>query len=250
MSEKIRPLIAGNWKMNGLSASLSELALIAEGAEAHSQRLDTLICPPVTLLAAAGAKTAGTALSIGAQDCSSETHGAYTGDVSAAMVADSGGRAVIVGHSERRQGRGETSADVKRKAERAVEAGLQAIICIGETEEEMLKGATQDVLLRQLQDSVPAAAKSGAVVIAYEPVWAIGTGRTPSIDNIAELHAFIRASLIDLLGEEGRGMRILYGGSVKPDNAAEIALIDNVNGALIGGASLKAHDFLAIVKAF
>lgn len=236
--------------MNGLVHSLSEIALIAEGVEGHSQRLDTLICPPATLLMSAGAKTAGTTLAIGAQDCSSETHGAYTGDVSAAMVADSGGRAVIVGHSERRQGRGETSADVKRKAERAVEAGLQAIICIGETEEEMLKGATQDVLLRQLQESVPAAAKSGAVVIAYEPVWAIGTGRTPSIDNIAGLHAFIRTSLIDLLGEEGRGMRILYGGSVKPDNAAEIAFIDNVNGALIGGASLKANDFLAIVKAF
>ncbi|MGI2035427.1 triose-phosphate isomerase [Rhizobium panacihumi] len=250
MTQQIRPLIAGNWKMNGLAASLSELALIAEGAEAHSQRLDTLICPPATLLAASSAKVAGKALAIGAQDCSSETHGAYTGDVSAAMVADSGGRAVIVGHSERRQGRSETDADVKRKAERVIEAGLQAIICIGETEEEMLKGATQDVLLRQLQESVPAGSTSASVVIAYEPVWAIGTGRTPSIENIAGLHAFIRTSLIDLLGEEGKGMRILYGGSVKPDNAAEIARIEDVNGALVGGASLKASDFLAIVNAF
>ena len=250
MTQQIRPLVAGNWKMNGLAASLSELALIAEGVEAHSQRLDTLICPPVTLLAAASAKVANTQLAIGAQDCSSETHGAYTGDVSAAMVADSGGRAVVVGHSERRQGRSETDADVRRKAERVIEAGLQAIICIGETEEEMLKGATQDVLLWQLQQSVPATAISASVIIAYEPVWAIGTGRTPSIDNIAGLHAFIRTSLIDLLGEEGKGMRILYGGSVKPDNAAEIARIEDVNGALVGGASLKASDFLAIVNAF
>lgn len=236
--------------MNGLTASLSEIALIAEAAAAHSQRLDTLICPPATLLAAASVKTAGTSLAIGAQDCSGETHGAYTGDVSVAMVADSGGRAVIVGHSERRQGRSETDADVKRKAERVIEAGLQVIICIGETEEEMLNGVTQDVLLRQLHESVPAAATSASVVIAYEPVWAIGTGRTPSIENIAGLHGFIRASLIDLLGEEGKSMRILYGGSVKPDNAAEIARIDHVNGALVGGASLKCSDFLSIVNAF
>ncbi len=166
------------------------------------------------------------------------------------MVVDSGGSAVIVGHSERRQGRGETSADVKRKAERAVEAGLQAIICIGETEQEMLDGRTEEVLLRQLQESVPAGSQAVAVVIAYEPVWAIGTGRTPSIDNIAKLHAFIRRSVIDLLGDEGRKLRLLYGGSVKADNAAEIAAIEDVNGALVGGASLKSGDFLGIIKAF
>ncbi len=250
MRQQIRPLVAGNWKMNGLGPSLSEIALIAEGLSDHQHRLDALICPPATLLAAASAKTAGTALAIGAQDCSTETHGAYTGDVSAAMVVDSGGSAVIVGHSERRQGRGETSADVKRKAERAVEAGLQAIICIGETEQEMLDGRTEEVLLRQLQESVPAGSQAVAVVIAYEPVWAIGTGRTPSIDNIAKLHAFIRRSVIDLLGDEGRKLRLLYGGSVKADNAAEIAAIEDVNGALVGGASLKSGDFLGIIKAF
>lgn len=236
--------------MNGLAHSLSEIALIAEGVDGHKHRLDTLICPPVTLLAAASTRSAGTSLAIGAQDCSGETHGAYTGDVSAAMVADSGGRAVIVGHSERRQGRSETNADVRRKAERAVDAGLQAIICIGETEEEMLKGATQDVLLRQLQESVPAGSKSGSVVIAYEPVWAIGTGRTPSIDAIADLHSFIRSSIIVSHGDEGSRLRILYGGSVKADNAADIARIDHVNGALVGGASLKSGDFLSIVNAF
>ncbi|MGF9564663.1 triose-phosphate isomerase [Neorhizobium sp. JUb45] len=250
MSEQIRPLIAGNWKMNGLAHSLSEIALIAEGVDGYKHRLDTLICPPTTLLAAASTRSVGTALVIGAQDCSGETHGAYTGDVSAAMVADSGGRAVIVGHSERRQGRQETDADVKRKAERAMEAGLQVIICIGETEEEMLKGATQDVLLRQLQQSVPAQGTAGSVVIAYEPVWAIGTGRTPSIDAIAKLHSFIRSSIIVSHGDEGSRLRILYGGSVKADNAAEIARIDHVNGALVGGASLKSSDFLSIVNAF
>lgn len=250
MTVKPRPLVAGNWKMNGLAHSLFEIAAIASGLNDQDHRLDALICPPTTLLAAASTRAAGTALAIGAQDCSGENHGAYTGDVSAAMVADCGGRAVIVGHSERRQGRSETDADIRRKAERAIEAGLQAIICIGETEQEMLEGRTQSVLLQQLQNSIPADGARHSVVIAYEPVWAIGTGRTPTVDSIADLHRFIRGYLVNAFGNDGADIRILYGGSVKADNAAEIAAIDEVNGALVGGASLKAQDFLRIVRAF
>lgn len=250
MSQNIRPLIAGNWKMNGLSASLSELALIAQGFEEYKHRVDGLICPPATLLTAASLQSAGSSLAIGAQDCSSEGHGAYTGDVSAAMVADTGASAVIVGHSERRQGRRETNADVLRKSERALEAGLKAIICIGETENEMLDGLTEKVLLQQLRDSIPANGPHSSIVVAYEPVWAIGTGRTPTVESIAKLHGFIRGHLVDAFGADGNGIRILYGGSVKADNAAEIATIEHVNGALIGGASLKSKDFLAIAGSF
>ncbi|SFB32997.1 triosephosphate isomerase [Rhizobium sp. NFR07] len=250
MPNTIRPLVAGNWKMHGLAHSLSELALIAQGSEQHKHCIDTLICPPATLLAAASNQSAGTCLAIGAQDCSSEPYGAYTGDISAAMVADSGARAVIVGHSERRQGRSETDADVLRKSQRVLEAGLQAIICIGETESEMLEGRTESVLLRQLKDSIPANGPCSSLVIAYEPVWAIGTGRTPTIEAIAGLHGFIRGYLVSAFGRDGAAVRILYGGSVKVDNAAEIACVDHVNGALVGGASLKSEDFLGILKAF
>ncbi|MDG1970271.1 MAG: triose-phosphate isomerase [Paracoccaceae bacterium] len=236
-----RPLIAGNWKMNGLSASAVEINAIADGAP---NGVDLLICPPATLIAS----LANRGVPIGGQNCHSEVKGAYTGDVSADQLADVGAVAVIVGHSERRQEYEVTDAIVCSKVPAAWGAGLTAIICVGETKEQRDHGAALDVVGAQLAGSIPDGATAANSVIAYEPVWAIGTGLVSSINDITEMHAHIRAQLAGRFAE-AEGMRILYGGSLKPDNAAEILAIENVDGGLIGGASLKAEDFLAIARA-
>ena len=240
-----RPLIAGNWKMNGLQASAAELAKIMEGAA--GVQADLIVCPPATLVAPFAWRARGSAIAIGGQDCHSEPAGAFTGDLSAEMLKDAGASAVIVGHSERRTLHKETDATVRAKAFAAGRAGLTAVICIGETQAEREGGRTLDVVGSQLDGSLPAGAT--ALVIAYEPVWAIGSGLTPTPADVAEVHGFIRKRLAARFGQAGYGMRILYGGSVKPSNAAEILHVDNVNGALVGGASLKAEDFLAIARA-
>jgi triosephosphate isomerase len=242
-----RKLAAGNWKMNGTRASLAELKAIAAGAAGAA--CEVAICPPATLIAEAVAAVAGTAVEIGGQDCHAAASGAHTGDISAGMIADAGGRLVIVGHSERRTDHGETDAEVQAKAEAAWRAGLVAIVCIGETEAERRGGETNAVLSRQVAGSVPDGATAANAVIAYEPVWAIGTGLTPTLDDIAAAHTHIRAQLAKKLGNEADSVRILYGGSVKPQNAGEIMAVSGVDGALVGGASLKAADFLAIVRA-
>lgn len=246
MTKPIRPLIAGNWKMNGLKASLGEIAAIAQGAGALWRKADLLICPPTTLLFTSAASVIGSRVAIGAQDCHVAASGAHTGDISAQMLADAGATVVIVGHSERRADHGETDALVRRKAEAAWNEGLVSIICIGETQAERDAGQALDVVGRQLAGSVPDGATSTNTVVAYEPVWAIGTGRTPTVAEVAEVHDFMRKTLIGRFGAEAAGIRLLYGGSVKPSNAAELMAVSNVNGALVGGASLKAADFLAI----
>ena len=246
MTRSIRPLVAGNWKMNGLKASLTEVeALIA----AHpAPACEVLLCPPATLVSAMAELAAGR-IAVGGQDCHPKVSGAHTGDISAAMLKDAGASHVILGHSERRADHAETDALVCAKSEAALAEGLTAVICVGETEAERDAGATLAVVGRQLAGSVPAQATAATVVIAYEPVWAIGTGRTPTLEQIAEVHDFIRAELVGRFGAEGDGVRLLYGGSVKPANAAEIFAVSNVDGALVGGASLKAADFGAIVAA-
>ena len=236
----MRQLIAGNWKMNGVAADLAQIEALARGAK--SPHCDILICPPATLVARAAAAASGTSVAIGGQDCHAEKSGAFTGDVSAGMLRDAGATAVIVGHSERRQYHAETDAVVAAKARAAWSAGLMAIICIGETEAQRDAGQADDVCKTQLAGSVPAGATSANTAIAYEPVWAIGTGKTPTNAEIAQMHAHIKASL-------AAPLRILYGGSVKPSNAKEILALADVGGALVGGASLKASDFLTIVEA-
>jgi triosephosphate isomerase len=248
-----KPLIAGNWKMNGLRADGVTLAKsVAAGAPAVVGKAEVLMCPPATLISLV-ANTLAEVLrqglvSIGGQDCHHEVSGAHTGDVAPAMLADLGCKYVIVGHSERRTNHREDDPLVWQKAVAAQQAGLIPIICVGETEEERDRGAALDVVRRQINGSLPDAAKAGNVVVAYEPVWAIGTGRTPSLDDIAEVHDAMRALLNEKMND-GDGVRLLYGGSVKPGNAAEILALANVNGALVGGASLKAEDFLAIAAA-
>ena len=250
MTPDVRPLVAGNWKMNGTRESLNELKAISEGIGSLASKIDALICPPVTLLYVATALVTDSPLRIGAQDCHTAVSGAFTGDVSAAMIADCFGTDVIVGHSERRTLQGESDALVRAKAEAAHASGLEAIICIGETESERKGGTTLEILKRQLDGSVPDAATARNTVIAYEPVWAIGTGLTPTAGDVEEAHAFMRAELIGRFGDEGRKMRILYGGSVKLSNAKELMAVANVDGALIGGASLKSSDFLAICSVY
>ncbi len=248
----IKPLIAGNWKMNGITASLAEVERLREGAAARelSGAVDIMVCPPATLIAAALGLLRNTPITVGAQDCHVKPSGAFTGDLSAPMLADAGARAVIVGHSERRAMHGERDQDVREKAQAVHGAGLQAIICVGETAGERRLGLTLAVIGRQLQGSLPEGATAANCVIAYEPVWAIGTGLTPTAADIAEVHHFIRAELTRLSGSAMAGTtRILYGGSVKPDNAGELLAIAGVNGALVGGASLKADDFLGIIAA-
>ena len=242
----LRKLVAGNWKMNGTRATLAELAPIAAAAKA-APGLDVAVCPPFTLVAAAAGQADG--IAFGGQDCHVAVKGAHTGCVSAEMLADAGARHVIVGHSERRSDCGETDADVRAKAEAALAAGLIAIVCVGETEAERDEGRAGIVVGGQLDGSVPPTATAAMLVVAYEPVWAIGTGRTPSIGDVAEMHALIRAKLDGLLGEEGKGVRILYGGSVKPENAAELMAVADVDGALVGGASLTAAQFVPIIEA-
>lgn len=241
-------LAAGNWKMNGTLAALDEVrAMIA----AHpAPACEVLICPPATLIAPMAALARGSMLRVGGQDCHRATSGAHTGDISAAQLADAGASHVILGHSERRADHGETDALVAAKAGAAQAAGLVAIVCLGETEAQRDAGRTLDIIGGQLAGSVPQGATSQNLVIAYEPVWAIGTGRTPTTAQIAEVHAFLRARLADRLGADAaKGVRLLYGGSVKPSNAAEIFALPDVDGALVGGASLKAADFGAIVAA-
>ncbi len=251
MTPDVRPLVAGNWKMNGLRASLDQLKAIGEGVKGPlSDKVESLICPPATLLYVATAVVTESPLAIGAQDCHTAISGAHTGDISAEMIADCFGTYVILGHSERRTDHAESDALVRAKAEAALAADVAAIICIGETGDERKAGQTLDVLKRQLRDSVPDGATAARVVIAYEPVWAIGTGLTPSAADVEEAHAFLRAELIARFSSEGKSIRILYGGSVKPGNAADLMAIANVDGALIGGASLKAEDFLAIYRSY
>ncbi len=243
----MKKLAAGNWKMNGTSAALAEVeALIASHP---APTCEMLLCPPATLVAQMAWAAKGSALSVGGQDCHPDASGAHTGDISAAMLKDAGASHVIVGHSERRTDHGETNALVKAKAAAAIAADLVAIVCIGETEAERDAGRTLEVIGSQLDGSLPEAAVAATTVIAYEPVWAIGTGRTPTLAEIAEVHAFIRARLVERIGAEAAGVRLLYGGSVKPSNAVEIFAVPNVDGALVGGASLKAADFGAIVAA-
>jgi len=241
----LTPLVAGNWKMNGLQASLAEIDALK--ARLGRSRAEVALCPPATLLAKAVERAAGSPILIGAQDCHPAASGAHTGDLSAEMIADLGGRLVIVGHSERRTDHGETDALVRAKAEAAWRAGLTAILCIGETAAERESSRTLSVLDRQLAHSVPDGATAARLVIAYEPVWAIGTGLTPSTDDIASGHAHIRGRLTERFGDPGAGIRILYGGSCKPSNAKGILSLEVVDGVLVGGASLKAVDLLAIV---
>ena len=248
MASGMRPLVAGNWKMNGLKASAVEFAAMAAGAASVAAKTDLLICPPATLLATF-ARTLQGGLALGAQDCHPRASGAHTGDISAEMLADAGATAIIVGHSERRADHAETDAIVRSKAEAAWRAGVTAIICVGETQGERDGGRALDIVGGQLDGSVPDGASAINTVIAYEPVWAIGTGRTPTAADVAEMHAFIRNRLVQRLGPDAETMRILYGGSVKPSNAAELMAVANVNGALVGGASLKAADLLGIAAA-
>jgi triosephosphate isomerase (TIM) len=250
MNLAIRPLIAGNWKMNGLRSSAVELKAIIDGAASGAANdVDILVCPPATLLMGFARVAEGTSVKLGAQDCHESVSGAHTGDISAGMIADAGGTAVIVGHSERRANHGETDAVVRAKADAAMRAGLTAIVCVGETEAQRDAGMTIDVVSTQLGGSIPDAAPATHLVVAYEPVWAIGTGRTPTLAEVSDVHAAIRNALIARFSDAGESVRILYGGSVKPSNAAELMALPHVNGALVGGASLKAVDLLAIVKA-
>jgi len=248
---EIRPFVAGNWKMNGLRASLGEIDALREQVAAAELDLDIMVCPPATLTAATAQRLVGTPVGVGAQDCHTEASGAHTGDISPEMLADAGAVAVIVGHSERRADHGESDAVIRLKARAAHRAGLVSIVCVGETEQERRSGRTLDVVTGQLRGSLPPQANAADTIVAYEPVWAIGTGLTPTPDDIAEVHAAIRSTLGDCMEDDnGQAVRILYGGSVKGSNAAELMAIPDVNGALVGGASLKAQDFFEILSVY
>jgi triosephosphate isomerase len=243
-----RSLIAGNWKMNGLEESLGEARALASWLDGHPVAARVALCPPATLIERMAQALAGTAIEIGGQDCSPEPSGPYTGDISAAMLRDAGARLVIVGHSERRAGHGERNADVAAKARAAVAAGLEPIICVGETLEERRIGRAIGVVAAQVRASAPLTLKGHAFAVAYEPVWAIGSGLTPSLGEIAAVHRAIRDVLGERFEAQGAEIAILYGGSVKADNAAEIFQISEVDGALVGGASLSAPAFSAILS--
>jgi len=250
MASLITPLIAGNWKMNGLQAQLAEFQALGEKlATLANRKAMVAVCPPATLLAAMSQKGALSGIATGGQDCHTAPAGAHTGDISALMLKDAGAQFVIVGHSERRADHGETDSLVREKAQAGLAAGLTPIICVGETRAEREAGQACAVVATQLAGSVPDAAADSEVVIAYEPVWAIGTGLTPTIADIAEMHNGIRKLLVDRFGSKGETIRILYGGSLKPANASEILAVENVNGGLVGGASLLANDFFAIISA-
>ncbi|WP_230533700.1 triose-phosphate isomerase [Microvirga roseola] len=250
--DRPRPLVAGNWKMNGLRSSAKVLSEIHAGyTPGLKAKVDLLVCPPSTLLHVFALASVGSRVAVGGQDCHAKELGAHTGDISAEMLADAGATYVIVGHSERRQFHGEKDADVCAKAVSAHRAGLTAIVCIGETRQEREAGKTLNVVRKQLRGSIPVDSNPQNLVVAYEPVWAIGTGLTPTAADVAEVHALIRDELRRLVGKaEAPKVRILYGGSVKPSNAAELMAVENVNGALVGGASLGAADFLAIAGAY
>ncbi|HZP77095.1 MAG TPA: triose-phosphate isomerase [Pseudolabrys sp.] len=245
-----RPLVAGNWKMNGLKASAAELQQIITGATPLAGKADLMVCPPATLLFTFAHVAFGSKLQIGGQDCHAKASGAHTGDLSAEMLADAGAAAVIVGHSERRTDHHESDAQVREKTLAAWRASLLAIVCIGEQRAEREAGQTLAVVGRQLDASVPDGATAANLVIAYEPVWAIGTGLTPTPADVAEVHGFIRRRLGERFAAEGAAIRILYGGSVKPSNAKELMGVADVNGALVGGASLKAEEFLGIASVY
>ena len=250
MAQMIRPMVAGNWKMNGSRASLDELALMSTGfTPALREKLDLMICPPATLVLAASQRTVGSGIAIGGQDCHANDAGAHTGDLSAGMLFDAGATAVIVGHSERRADHGESDATVRAKAEAARRNALIAIVCVGETRADREAGKTLAVVRRQLKGSIPDHMTSRDLVVAYEPVWAIGTGLTPTAGDVAEVHAMIRQDLRRIVGkEEAEKVRILYGGSVKSANIAEIMKQTDVDGALIGGASLDPEELAKIAK--
>jgi triosephosphate isomerase len=250
--DRPRPLVAGNWKMNGLRSSAKVLDEIHAGyTPGLKAKVDLAVCPPATLVGALALQAVGSRIAIGGQDCHAKESGAFTGNVSAEMLADAGATYVIVGHSERRQYHGEKDIDVCAKAMAAHRAGLTAIVCVGETREEREAGRTLNVVKKQLRGSIPVDLNSHNLVVAYEPVWAIGTGLTPTVADVAEVHALIRDELKRLVGKaDSVRVRVLYGGSVKPSNAAELMAVDNVNGALVGGASLVAADFLGIAGAY
>jgi triosephosphate isomerase (TIM) len=251
MTPGVRPLVAGNWKMNGLSGSLNEIEAMRYAADAgESGEAELAVCPPATLIAHAASKLKGSKLALGAQDCHTEASGPFTGDISAPMLKDAGASYMIVGHSERRTHHHESDALVRAKAEAALSAGLITIVCVGETRPEREAGDAIAVVTRQLKGSLPPAGAPATLVVAYEPVWAIGTGLTPTPADVAEMHRAIRTLLGELYGVAGSRMRILYGGSVKPTNCGELLTLDNVDGALVGGASLKAKDFLTIAAAY
>lgn len=250
--DRPRPLVAGNWKMNGLKSSAKVLSEIHAGyTPGLKAKVELAVCPPATLVGMFAVMSVGSRVAIGGQDCHAKENGAHTGDISAEMLADAGATYVIVGHSERRQDHGEKDVDVCAKAVAAHRAGLTAIVCVGETREEREAGRTLNVVRKQLRGSIPVDSNSQNLVIAYEPVWAIGTGLTPTTEDVAAVHAMIREELKRLVGKaDYQRVRILYGGSVKPSNAAELLTVENVNGALVGGASLVAADFLAIAGAY
>jgi len=252
MPNRPRPLVAGNWKMNGLRRSLKVLAEVEQGyTPGLRAKADLLVCPPATLVFTAAHALVGSGVAVGGQDCHAKEAGAFTGDISAEMLADAGATFAIVGHSERRQYHGEKDAEVCAKAAAAHSAGLAAIVCVGETQGEREAGKTLAVVRRQLRGSVPEASRPANLVVAYEPVWAIGTGLTPTAADVAEVHALIRDELRRIVGKaEQASVRILYGGSVKPANAKELLAVENVDGALVGGASLVAADFLGIAGAY
>jgi triosephosphate isomerase (TIM) len=247
VTQALRPLIAGNWKMNGLKASLPQVTAIRDAVAA--QPVDCALCLPATLIAQAADLCRGSRLIVGAQNCHADAAGAHTGELSAEMLKDAGATMIILGHSERRQEFGETDEMVAAKVRAALRANLDVIVCLGETKEQRERGQTLEVVARQLQHSIPSDTPSAQLTIAYEPVWAIGSGLTPTTEDIAEVHAFIRTQLAHRLLAPGP-VKILYGGSVKPENAAPLMAVEDVHGALVGGASLKAHDFLKIVEAY
>ena len=242
-------LIAGNWKMNGVAASLTEAEALRTALDAEPAACRVALCPPSTLIDRLSRAVAGGAVEVGGQDCRVEGSGAFTGDISAAMIRDAGATLVILGHSERRQGHGETDLLVAAKAEAALDAGLAPIICVGETLAEREDGRAVEVVRRQVMHSLPLALTGREFAVAYEPVWAIGTGLTPTLEQIEEVHRAVRSAMIERLGLAAANPPILYGGSVKPDNASDIIAVPEVGGALVGGASLKAADFLGIIRA-
>jgi triosephosphate isomerase (TIM) len=251
MTHGSRPLVAGNWKMNGLRESLNEAASICKAVAAGGAgKAEIVVCPPATLLMAVTAICEGTKVGVGGQDCHAEASGAFTGDISAEMLKDAGATYVILGHSERRAGHHETNEQVRTKAKAALRAGLMAIICVGETRAERDAGGALAIVGKQLASSIPDNSPPGRIVIAYEPVWAIGTGFTPTPQDIAEMHGFIRERMNQHLPGQGANLRILYGGSVNPVNAAELLSVEDVDGALVGGASLSCAEFMAIAGVY
>ena len=250
MTHAIRPLIAGNWKMNGLKSSMAEFEAMIAGAGALAGKADLLVCPPATLIAAFADRARGSKLAVGAEDCHPKASGAHTGDISAEMLADAGASVIIVGHSERRADHGETDALVRQKAEAAWRAGLVAIVCIGETRAQRDAGQTLDICGGQLKGSLPDGATAANLVVAYEPVWAIGTGKVCEADEADRVCGVVRQTVASLYDETtAEAVRVQYGGSMKPDNAAELLAKPNIDGGLVGGASLKAKDFAAIITA-